>query len=127
MNHIFCSLNQYCESIPGVCTLIGYDAICASVYVDEVRIPGLLQVRFVCLSDTHGKTSLLPFYVPEGDILIHAGDFTMRGWAREGREFNNWLGGYYILHIYIYPLLSVNILYRAYILIYYCELKVEYR
>ena len=30
--------------------------------------------------------------IPEGDILIHAGDFTRCGNLQEVREFNTWLG-----------------------------------
>lgn len=30
--------------------------------------------------------------IPEGDILIHAGDFTRCGHLQEVRDFNNWLG-----------------------------------
>ena len=37
-------------------------------------------VRFVCISDTHSVSHNID--VPEGDVLIHAGDFTM-----EGRRF----------------------------------------
>jgi 3',5'-cyclic AMP phosphodiesterase CpdA len=30
--------------------------------------------------------------LPEGDVLIHAGDFTMRGRPKAIRKFNAWLG-----------------------------------
>jgi len=36
-------------------------------------------VRIVCLSDTHGRHARLS--VPDGDILIHAGDFMAFGAA----------------------------------------------
>jgi len=45
--------------------------------------------RLVCISDTH--ESFLKV-VPEGDILIHAGDFTYKGKIEEIQKFNNWLG-----------------------------------
>lgn len=37
-------------------------------------------IRIVCLSDTHTKT---PSHVPDGDILIHAGDLTNAGTPNE--------------------------------------------
>ena len=30
--------------------------------------------------------------IPEGDVLIHAGDFTRCGHLQEVKEFNTWLG-----------------------------------
>ncbi|KAG9006752.1 hypothetical protein FRB90_009762 [Tulasnella sp. 427] len=38
--------------------------------------------RFVCISDTHGKS----FPVPPGDVLLHAGDLTPWGKAKELRR-----------------------------------------
>jgi predicted phosphohydrolase len=46
-------------------------------------------VRLVLLSDTHGLHSEID--VPEGDILVHAGDFTIRGSVDEVRRFNRFL------------------------------------
>lgn len=48
------------------------------------------HTRFVCISDTH---SLKDFKhpIPEGDVLIHAGDFTMVGKASEVKEFNDFI------------------------------------
>ena len=48
------------------------------------------SVRFVCVSDTHNKTNRLR--VPPGDVLLHAGDFTMTGQMGEVEHFNTWLG-----------------------------------
>lgn len=45
-------------------------------------------LRFVFVSDTHGRHT---FDVPEGDVLVHAGDFTMRGLGPEIAKFNDWL------------------------------------
>ena len=45
--------------------------------------------RLVCLSDTHGRHADLD--VPEGDVLVHAGDFTARGRERELADFGAWL------------------------------------
>ena len=45
-------------------------------------------MRIVCLSDTHGKEEQIK--IPFGDILIHCGDFSMRGSENEFREFASW-------------------------------------
>ncbi|TYZ63064.1 hypothetical protein PybrP1_006880 [[Pythium] brassicae (nom. inval.)] len=47
-------------------------------------------LRFVCLSDTHGRHRRVR--VPLGDVLVHCGDFTQRGTHAEIRDFNDWLG-----------------------------------
>jgi Icc-related predicted phosphoesterase len=48
-------------------------------------------VRIVCISDTHGQHAKLR--VPDGDILIHAGDFAAFGDTPiEIIDFNQWLG-----------------------------------
>ena len=45
-------------------------------------------IRVVCISDTHClKTS----EIPDGDLLIHAGDLTNLGSAEEGQDQINWL------------------------------------
>jgi Icc-related predicted phosphoesterase len=46
-------------------------------------------MRIVCISDTHES-----FFkkIPDGDVLIHAGDFTYTGEEARVKEFNNWLG-----------------------------------
>jgi Icc-related predicted phosphoesterase len=44
--------------------------------------------RFVCLSDTHNYHKQIA--VPDGDILIHAGDATGRGTIGEIAAFNEW-------------------------------------
>lgn len=48
-----------------------------------------MSPRLVCLSDTHGLHAELA--VPEGDVLVHAGDFTARGREREVVDFGQWL------------------------------------
>uniref|UniRef100_A0A6T9YJL5 Calcineurin-like phosphoesterase domain-containing protein n=1 Tax=Bigelowiella natans TaxID=227086 RepID=A0A6T9YJL5_BIGNA len=47
-------------------------------------------VRFVCISDTHNDHKRIK--VPDGDVLLHAGDFTKFGTEKEIFEFNRWLG-----------------------------------
>lgn len=49
-------------------------------------------VRFVCISDTHCRTSDMRHPIPPGDVLLHAGDFTRKGRLEELDEFNNFLG-----------------------------------
>ena len=50
-------------------------------------------MRIVCLSDTHGQHRQLvgPFAVPDGDVLVHAGDFTARDGFSEHVRFLDWL------------------------------------
>ena len=47
-------------------------------------------MELVCLSDTHGLHWQVS--VPEGDVLIHAGDLTRYGHLEEVADFNTWLG-----------------------------------
>jgi Icc-related predicted phosphoesterase len=57
------------------------------------RYPNEAQhlVKIVCLSDTHGLHRKV--HVPPGDLLIHAGDFTLFSKSQpEIRDFNAWLG-----------------------------------
>ena len=44
------------------------------------------------MSDTHSLTPHIKFDVPDGDIFIHAGDFTRCGSLEEVVEFNEWIG-----------------------------------
>lgn len=44
--------------------------------------------RFVCVSDNHDNYD---FILPEGDILLHSGDFTRNGTEVEIETFVNWL------------------------------------
>lgn len=48
-------------------------------------------MRLVCLSDTHGLHGRLS--VPDGDVLVHAGDASMQGSEDELRRFTDWLRG----------------------------------
>ncbi|XP_070533949.1 metallophosphoesterase MPPED2-like [Ptychodera flava] len=49
------------------------------------------HTRFVCVSDTHSQTHKMD-PLPDGDVLIHAGDFTQEGLPQEVVKFNDWLG-----------------------------------
>ncbi len=48
------------------------------------------MTRIVCISDTHNRQG--QFEVPDGDVLIHAGDLTGRGTVPEVTAANEWLG-----------------------------------
>ena len=48
-------------------------------------------MRIVCLSDTHNLHDRIR--VPEGDLLLHAGDATSRGTEKEVSVFADWLAG----------------------------------
>ena len=51
---------------------------------DVEQLPG--TIRFVCISDTHD--CLQNMNIPEGDVLLHAGDFSRRGTHEEVTRFN---------------------------------------
>jgi Icc-related predicted phosphoesterase len=46
--------------------------------------------RIVCISDTHGKHAQLA--LPEGDLLLHAGDISSTGQAIQIKSFMDWFG-----------------------------------
>ena len=48
------------------------------------------MLTIVCISDTHGFHDHTE--VPDGDILIHAGDLTKHGTLGDVTDFNAWLG-----------------------------------
>ncbi|KAI8065889.1 Metallo-dependent phosphatase-like protein [Gongronella butleri] len=50
------------------------------VYDDTTCLPHKAPnaTRFVCMSDTHTKTSF-PFTIPDGDVFLHTGDLTRFG------------------------------------------------
>jgi len=45
-------------------------------------------LKFVSIADTHGKHNSLA--IPQGDVLIHAGDISMKGDKEEVVDFLNW-------------------------------------
>lgn len=53
------------------------------------------KVRIVTMSDTHSLTPFIKFPIPDGDIFIHAGDFSKCGKQDEVIEFNKWLGKFF--------------------------------
>lgn len=52
--------------------------------------PPRFGLRCVLVSDTHGCHRQLT--IPDGDVLIHAGDFTRMGHEEDAVDFNAWLG-----------------------------------
>ena len=48
----------------------------------------LYTLKFVAISDTHGQHAKV--ILPEGDVLIHAGDITKRGELNEVNDFLTW-------------------------------------
>jgi len=46
-------------------------------------------VKIVCISDTHQFHRRVE--VPDGDVLIHAGDFSNHGQPNAIRDFNSWM------------------------------------
>ena len=61
---------------------------------DQRQAPG--AVRFVCISDTHSYESKSLSYstafesIPDGDVLLHCGDFTNVGAVAEVEAFAEW-------------------------------------
>lgn len=50
-----------------------------------------ITIRVVIISDTHNDHRSIK-HVPDGDILIHCGDFTTHGNIEHAIDFNDWLG-----------------------------------
>lgn len=50
------------------------------------------KIRFVFLSDTHSQVEKLTDFVPLGDVVIHAGDFTQIGLPAAIQKFDEFLG-----------------------------------
>jgi len=61
-----------------------------SKYTKHLKKQKADSVRFVLISDTHNRTDELN--LPEGDVLLHAGDFTNIGRPSEVDQFNDFLG-----------------------------------
>ena len=47
------------------------------------------SVRFVAISDTHGRHAQIN-NIPDGDVLIHCGDFTSKGKIEQVQSFADW-------------------------------------
>ena len=49
-----------------------------------------MKLRIVAISDTHEQHNKIK--IPDGDVLIHAGDITWKGELAPLESFNRWLG-----------------------------------
>jgi predicted phosphohydrolase len=52
------------------------------------KLQRYFKVKLVIISDTHNRHNEIT--VPDGDVLIHAGDSTMMGYRKESTNFHNW-------------------------------------
>jgi predicted phosphodiesterase len=68
--------------------LLLYHAYHFITYLRSAPTPAQPPIRVVCISDTHRH---IPEHVPEGDILIHAGDMTDAGSVAEIQRQVDWL------------------------------------
>jgi Icc-related predicted phosphoesterase len=48
-------------------------------------------MRLICISDTHSRHEQMP-RIPDGNVLVHAGDCTASGSLPQLDEFTQWLG-----------------------------------
>jgi predicted phosphodiesterase len=48
------------------------------------------HLRLVCIGDTHNQVDE-SFVLPDGDVLVHAGDFSNVGTMKEIKQFNDFL------------------------------------
>ena len=51
------------------------------------------KMKITFISDTHTKHHQVTSQLPGGDLLIHAGDFTSRGYKHEIQQFFKWFNG----------------------------------
>ena len=68
--------------------LLLYHSYYAITSLRSAPTPSNPPIRIICVSDTHGLTV---DEVPEGDILIHAGDMTVHGSIPEIQAQVDWL------------------------------------
>jgi len=61
------------------------------------------SLAIVALSDTHGLHAAMDHKIPEGDLLIHAGDFCGRGLMAEVDRFARWMGALPHRHKIVIP------------------------
>ena len=50
-----------------------------------------MEMKIVCISDTHSKHKQIPKdWFPDGDVIVHAGDISSMGYLHEIEEFCKW-------------------------------------
>jgi predicted phosphohydrolase len=62
----------------------------AALIAKSKKFKKIKCLKLVCISDTHNSHDWVE--IPDGDILIHAGDFTRFGNIQHAISFNTWLG-----------------------------------
>ena len=71
------------------------------------------HLRFVCISDTHTQIEKRELdFVPQGDVLLHGGDFSDIGLPKDIKVFNDYLGqwqGTAVQFLIYHPLHSVAV------------------
>ena len=71
------------------------------------------HLRFVCISDTHTQIEKRELdFVPQGDVLLHGGDFSNIGLPKDIKVFNDYLGqwqGTVVQFLIYHPLHSVAV------------------
>ena len=50
-------------------------------------------MKITFISDTHTKHHQITSQLPGGDLLVHSGDFSSRGYEHEGDSFFDWFNG----------------------------------
>lgn len=50
-------------------------------------------MKIVCISDTHNRHEEIEDAIPDGDVIIHAGDATNKGTEKEAYKFIKWFSG----------------------------------
>ena len=76
-----------------LCGTLAYAMMMCRAIIDRLTAappPPPLGLRVVLISDTHGCHRQLT--IPDGDVLIHGGDFTRSGLLEDAEDFNKWLG-----------------------------------
>lgn len=67
-------------------------------------------MRLVVISDTHGLHNRIE-NLPDGDVLVHVGDFMNSGYdAQDILSFNRWLGDHPFKHRVIVQEITTDIL-----------------
>lgn len=59
------------------------------------------KMKLVMISDTHSRHKALNGFMPEGDVLIHAGDLTMDGTIQKVQEALDWLNEQPYKHVVV--------------------------
>lgn len=87
------ALEKYVDRPTIAWNLLESSQVVERLKLNDIRSPKPPgHTRFVCISDTHNRTDRMEHAIPDGDILIHAGDFTSCGTRDQVIHFNRFLG-----------------------------------